>query len=156
MFFKSEKGIVGTDIAISVIIITIFIAIIGNLIVNINLNSKDVERKTIATSYAIQEIEKFKAQGYIQDYNGKGIDKEELIEENDIMKVKDKTDESNFDDAEKIFSGYHKKVTIKDYVLIKNDSSKQEDLLKEIIVEISYRLGNKNKSISLSTYVTNK
>ena len=71
MRIKEEKGITGIDIAISVIIITIFIAMIANLIVNINLNSKDVERKTIATSYAVQEIEKIKALGYISDYDGK-------------------------------------------------------------------------------------
>ncbi len=68
---KEEKGITGIDIAISVVIITIFIAIIANLIANINVNNKDIERKTKATSYAVQEIEKIKAQGYITDYEGK-------------------------------------------------------------------------------------
>ena len=68
---REEKGIAGIDIAISVIIITIFIALIANLIANINLNSKDTERKSIATSYAVQEIEQIKARGYIDDYEGK-------------------------------------------------------------------------------------
>ena len=68
---KEEKGVTGIDIAISVIVITIFIALIANLIANINLNSKDIERKTIATSYAVQEIEKIKALGYIDDYEEK-------------------------------------------------------------------------------------
>ena len=44
---------------------------IGNLIVNINLNAKTTERKTIATSYAVKEIEQIKGQGYIFDYNEK-------------------------------------------------------------------------------------
>lgn len=71
MRVKEEKGMTGIDIAISVIIITIFIAMVANLIANINLNSKDVERKTIATSYAVQEIEQIKAIGYIDSYHGK-------------------------------------------------------------------------------------
>lgn len=71
MHIKEEKGLTGIDIAISVILLTIFIAMIGNLIANINLNSKDTERKTIATSYAVQEIEKIKALGYIDEYEGK-------------------------------------------------------------------------------------
>lgn len=71
MHIKEEKGLTGIDIAISIIILTIFIAIIGNLIANINLNSEDVERKTAATSYAVQEIEKIKSLGYIDDYEGK-------------------------------------------------------------------------------------
>ena len=71
MHIKEEKGLAGIDIAISVIVLTIFIAMITNLIANINLNSKDIERKTIATSYAVQEIEKIKSLGYINDYEGK-------------------------------------------------------------------------------------
>ena len=71
MVIKEEKGLTGIDIAISVIVITIFIAMIANLIANININSKDTERKTIATSYAVQEIEKRKSLGYIDEYEGK-------------------------------------------------------------------------------------
>lgn len=70
MVIKEEKGITGIDIAISVIIITIFIAMIANLIANININNKDSERKTKAVSYAVQEIEKIKALGYSDDYEG--------------------------------------------------------------------------------------
>ncbi len=141
MYIKEEKGIAGVDIAISIIVITIFIAMIGNLIININLNYKDTERKTIATSYAIQEIEKIKAQGYIDNYQNKGIEEEDIIEEKDIF------------DSNGKFTGYNKKTKIKDYVLIQNDNTKKENLVKEITIEISYKLGNKNKSISLTTQV---
>lgn len=71
MHIKEEKGATGIDIAISVILITIFIALIANLISNINLNSEDTKRKTIATSYAVQEIENIKAKGYLEQYQGK-------------------------------------------------------------------------------------
>lgn len=71
MNIKEEKGLTGIDIAISIVLITIFIALIANLIANINLNSEDTKRKTIATSYAVQEIEQIKALGYIDDYQEK-------------------------------------------------------------------------------------
>lgn len=141
MLIKEEKGFSQIDIVISIILITIFIALIGNLIVNINLNSKNVERKTIATSYAVQEIEKIKAQKYIDNYDDKGIDKEDVIEEKDIV------------DSEGIFSGYHKRISIKDYVLIQGDNTKQVNLVKEIIVEVSYKIGNKDKNVKISTYI---
>ena len=70
MHIKEEKGVTGIEIAISVILITIFIALIANLISNINLNSEDTKRKTIATSYAVQEIENRKAKGYLEQYHG--------------------------------------------------------------------------------------
>lgn len=71
MVVKEEKGVSGIDIAISVIVITVFISVIANLIINININNKELERKTIATSYAVQEIEKIKAFGYKNEYNEK-------------------------------------------------------------------------------------
>ena len=51
------------------------------------------------------------------------------------------------------FTGYHKKISIKDYVLIVNDTTKQKDVVKEITVEISYKLGNKEKNVKISTYI---
>lgn len=139
MFIKNQKGIAAIDIAISIIVITIFIALIGNLIVNINLNAKDSERKTIATSYAVQEIENIKAKDF-QEYTDKGIQEPYVIEE-DIIK------DNNF-------TGYHKKITIKDYVLIKQDNSKEPNIVKEATVEISYKIGKEEKTIRLATYIS--
>lgn len=139
MHIRNQKGIAGIDIAISIIVITIFMSIIGNLITNINLNFKNIERNTIATSYAVQEMENIKANSFIE-YIDKGIEEPYIIEE-DLMK-------------DGTFSGYHKKITIKDYKLIKEDNSKQQNLVKEVIVEILYKIGNKEKSISLSTYIS--
>jgi len=139
MRIKKENGFAGTDIAISVMVVTIFIAMIANMIANINLNSSEVDRKTKATSYAMQEIEKIKAQG-IQAYIGKGIDEEYIINEDIIV------------DNE--FSGYHKTIIIKDYVLIKQDTTKQKDILKEVTVEISYKVANNERNVVISTYIT--
>ena len=143
MHIKQEKGVTAIDIAISIIIITIFIAIIGNLIININLNFENIKRKTIATSYAIQEIEKIKAKRYIEEYENLGIEQEDILPEYDL----DILDDSNN------FTGYHKTVKIKDYVLIQNDNTKQENLVKELIVEISYKLANKDQKVIISTYI---
>ena len=137
---KNEKGFTGIDIVVSVIIITIFIALIANLIANINLKSTGIERKSEATSYAVQEIEKIKAQGYKMDYEDKGVSNIDVLEEQDI----------NINGK---FSGYHKKTIIKDYVLIQNDSTKEANLVKEITVQISYLLANKEQKVEISTVV---
>lgn len=143
MLVKEEKGLTGVDIAISIVVMTIFIAMIANLIANITLNTQDIKRKSTSTSYAVQEIEKIKAQGYIDDYNSKGIDSEDVLKDEDIY--------SNSE-----FSGYHKKVTIKDYVLVTNNKNKKQDVVKEITVEISYKLGGKDKKVTITTYVAKK
>ena len=141
MLVKDEKGLTGVDITISIIVMTIFMAMIANLIVNIKLNTLDIKRKSIATSYVVQEIEKIRAQGYIDDYDSKGINSEEILKDEDI-----------YDKSE--FSGYHKKVTIKDYVLVVDKNTKTKDIVKEITVEISYKLGSEDKKIVISTYVS--
>ena len=69
-----------------------------------------------------------------------GINAEEIIKEEDIVKNENLT-------------GYHKKVSIKDYVLITGDTTKKSNLLKEITVEISYKLASKDKNIKISTYI---
>lgn len=140
MLIKEEKGFTGIDIAISLIVITIFISMIANLISNINLTAQDTNRKTIATSYAVQEIEKIKAQGYIESYDSKGITKEDILKEEDIYNGSE-------------FTGYNKKVVIKDYVLVVNDTTKKSNIVKEITVNISYKVGNKEKNVKISTYV---
>lgn len=140
MLIKEEKGFTGIDIAISLIVITIFIAMIANLIANINLTAQDTNRKTIATSYAVQEIEKIKAQGYLDSYDSKGRAKEDILKEEDIYNGSE-------------FTGYNKKILIRDYVLVVNDTTKKSNVVKEITVNISYKVGNKEKNVKISTYV---
>ena len=142
---RSDKGISTIDIIISVIIITIFITLIGNLIINININAKETERKTQAVAYAVEEIEVIKSEGYKEQYENKGIDIVEVLEEEDI---KDKNNN---------FTGYHKKVIVKDYCLIQkennNDTSKVPNIVKEVTVQIMYKLKNQDKTVELSTYI---
>ena len=107
-----------------------------------DLNSKDIEKKTQATSYAVDEIEIIKAEGYLESYQDKGINQEDIISEEDI------------NDENGQFTGYHKKISIKDYVLIKNDQTKQANIVKEITVEISYMNRKGTQNVQISTYVT--
>ncbi len=132
MNIKSEKGITGIDITVSIIIITLFVAIIATLIYNINSNSKSVERRSEATNYAINEIEKIKAA--------------------DFDTIDTLAGEENIEDT-----GYHKKITITDYADL--EENKENDtlvpgLVKKVTVEISYKDGNSTETVDLSTVVT--
>ena len=142
MHIKEENGVTGVDIVISVIIITIFIALIANLIANININSKNIERRSQAISYAVDEIEKIKAKGYIESYNNKGIQQQDILTDEDI------------NDENGKFTGFHKTIYISDYVYIKGDSTKQNDLVKQITVKIAYNTSSGEKSEEISTYIT--
>lgn len=45
---KNENGITGIDITVSVLIITLFVAMLTTIFFNINTDSKAMERKTEA------------------------------------------------------------------------------------------------------------
>ena len=70
-----------------------------------------------------------------------GVNSEEILKDEDIEENQQTT-------------GYHKKILIKDYVLITSNKNKKTNLVKEITVEISYKVANKEKKLKLSTYVS--
>ena len=73
------------------------------------------------------------------------IDEEVIIT---LILVEDINDENGQ------FTGYHKEISIKDYVLIKNDQTKQANIVKEITVEISYMNRKGTQNVQISTYLT--
>ena len=132
MNIKSEKGITNIDIIISIILITLFVAIIATLMYSINSNSKAVERRSEATNYAINAIETIKASAF--------DDLDNLAGESDIENT-----------------GYHQKITITDYAELGdniNDDTIVPGLVKKVTVEISYRDGNTTETVDLSTVIT--
>lgn len=141
MKIKSEKGITNIDITIAIILITLFVALIATLIYTINKNSTSIERKTIATNYAINEIENLKAQEF--------DDLEDTDEETNTF--------IDIVDEEGNTTGYSKKITIIDYSNFpenKNDDTIVPGLVKKVTVEISYRESNTIQTVDLSTIIT--
>ena len=138
MKVKSEKGITNIDITVSIILITLFVAIIATLMYNINSNSNSVERRSIATNYAINEIESLKAQNFDE--------LEETVEPNEFEDILENEKPT----------GYAKKVTIIDYANLeenKGDDTIVPGLVKKVTVEISYKDGNTTQTIDLSTVI---
>ena len=69
MDIKSQKGITTIDVTISIIIITLFVALIATLMYMIRSNSNTIERKAEATNYAINTIEEIKAANFEEAEN---------------------------------------------------------------------------------------
>lgn len=136
MRIKSEKGITNIDITISIILITLFVAIIATIMYMINTNSSSMERRTEATNYAISEIERLKAQTFtdLQDTN----------ETNDFTNIMEGTNTT----------GYAKKITITDYANLPGKTDAVSGLVKQVTVEIAYKDGDTNQTVALSTVIT--
>ena len=139
--FKNDEGITGVDITIAIILITIFVSIIATLFYNIQKTSTELERETIATSYAVEIIEEIKALGFEQLPN--------VDEGNQISGYEDKYIEDNGEDTP-----YYQTVRVEDYSQISNDEEVEPEMLKKVTVTVSYKVNNTNKEITLSTMIS--
>lgn len=141
MKIKQEKGITGIDIAISVIIITIFIAIIAVLTFNIQKNNEEIKRKSEATSYAIDIIEQIKINGFSK-LPAKGTNKIEGFADGYIIGEDGKA------------TSYYQEITVKDYSEITGNPETLPEIIKLVTVKVSYKSGNETQSVEITTDIT--
>lgn len=133
MKFRDEKGITTIDVTVSIILITLFVALIAVLIYNVNKNSDSMERRAEATNYVINAIEEIKTTNFDNLQNS----------------------EQNIGDT-----GYYEKITVTDYVDLKKEEQNEQDdsimsgLVKKVTVEVSYKDGNTTQTVDLSTIRT--
>ena len=142
MRMKSERGITTIDITVAIILITLFVAIIAILMYQINANSASTKRNSEATSYAIAEIEKLKA----QDFDTL-VDTDETT--NQFENITDETTNQA--------TGYSKRITITDYAIWPeniDDETIVPGLVKQVTVEIAYQDGDTMQTVDLSTVIT--
>lgn len=138
MKIKSERGITTIDITVSIILITLFVAVIATLMYSLNSNTDALERRTIATNYAIDTIEELKAQAF--------SDLQDTDEENNTFENIDST-------------GYSRKITITDYANLPENSEDNtilSGLVKKVTVEIAYKEGDTTQTVELSTVIAKK
>ena len=128
---KNNKGFTGVDVAIGVIIFTIFISVVAAMFYNISTSQKRVERKAEATNIAINVIESMKAMDF--------YDLEEDTTLDDINnQIANKIDVPN---------GYKVTVGV--------DNTTYKDVLKILSVKVEYENGNQSEDVNLETLVKN-
>lgn len=128
---KQEKGITGIDIAISLGIISITLAILGALYFNLYISSTQIERKTEAINFATQILEKMDSYYY-----------SEVTSE--TFAVTQKANGKNEVVGLEIPRGYNVTVQITKY-----PSGEGIDVVKQVSVTIAYNVGEKGHTIVL-------
>lgn len=136
MNLKKKNGYTITDISIAVVILFILVSIIAMLFYEYQSSSQSIERKAIATNYAISEIEQIKATDFskyegISVKNGNNIIAEENIENS---------------------NGYYKQVIVEDYADL--NEGETFDLVKKVTVKIKYKFKNQEQTVEISTLKT--
>ena len=137
----SEKGYTGVDIAIAVIVLTMFVSLIAVLIYRFNSSSNELQKKSEALVIAIDEIEKVKAKGF-KTYEKMNKNSEEDEKGQSLINQETGKD------------GFYKTITVQDYTDIEGNEGKQENLVKKVTVTISYMFQGKEQSLDLSTILS--
>ncbi len=142
MKLKQNKGFTGVDIAISISVLMIFVALVAALFYNVSNTSKKIERKSTASNLAIDVIEAIK----ITDF-------EDLDEYAESSKVITTTEELLDLTGRKITlpNGYRMNA----YIINPDDSVEKGKVVKIIKVEIPY--GNKeDDKVIIETLIKNQ
>lgn len=126
---KSEKGYTGVDIAISIVVLFLFISLISTLSYHVNSSYKEIELKSKATEIAIIEIEKMKSKTW-----------EEIT-----------TEDISYRETVEVQEGYFRTIIVRDYHDL--DTSKNSDVIKKITVQIQYMFKGKQEMIEISTLI---
>lgn len=137
MKLRSEKGFTGIEIAVSVVIIFIFVSVIAILNYRISSAAKEIELKSDATYLAINEIESVKSDNFSK-YNNRS----------------EKNGNSIIVNNEEIKDGYYKTISVIDYTDLPGNENKTENIVKKVTVKVSYMFKAKEQTVGLSTVVT--
>ena len=135
MKIRCEKGYTGIDIAVSVVIMFIFISVVAMLVYQVNSASRQIELKGNAIYFATNEIETVKINGF-EEYVGRSI----------------QNGNSNVVENEEFIEGFYKTITVEDYKDIQTDAT--SDVVKKVTVKISYMFQGDEQSVELSTILS--
>lgn len=128
---KSEKGYTGIDIAISVVVLFIFVSLITTMSYQFSSSVNGIELKSEATQIAVDEIEKLKSELTFEEI------KNMRNEEYRNREVK---------------TGFFETILIEDYADI--GAEKTPELVKKVTVKIQYKFKKEIQNIELSTIVS--
>lgn len=124
MKIKNEKGLAGVDVIIAIIAITIFSTLIISLMYNNVLENVKLKKETLATIYLTETFENI------------GIENYENITEENINSLVPQEARENYN-VEMTVTNEFENVT------------NNEDIMKKVIVKMSYVVGNKSYSCSM-------
>lgn len=134
-FLKSNKGITGADAVLGVALAILFSGIIATLSYNIYVTSSSLKRSSKALEYITSTFEYVATQYY------------DNVTEDNIKEYINNLDEKISTNEGK---PYKAQVSVTKYNQIEGNTDKL-DLVKEIIMSVTYKLGDKDQTIEIKT-----
>ena len=134
-FLKSNKGITGADAVLGVALAILFFGIIATLSYNIYVTSSSLKRSSKALEYITSTFEYVATQYY------------DNVTEDNIKEYINNLDEKISTNEGK---PYKAQVSVTKYNQIEGNTDKL-DLVKEITMSVTYKLGDKDQTIEIKT-----
>ena len=132
-YLKKNNGFTGIDIALAVLIITIFMSVITSLYINLYTSNVEILRREQALGYAISILEKTD-ELYYNEVN------------NETFKVIEESNGEKSIAGIDIARGYDVNINIETYKPEDGDI----DVVKTINLTLSYEVGNKQRNIDFT------
>lgn len=133
---KSNKGITGVDIVLSIGIISITLTLLLSMYLSIYISNTEIERKAQAINYATQILEKA-SELYYADVKADNFTATNLS--NGAKEIA----------GIQIPGGYTVTVNIEPYT-----NNEQTDVVKKVEVSVNYKVSKRNENVTLSMYKT--
>ena len=174
MKIKNNRGYVAIDASIAVLVLLIIVPTIAGMIYNVNKTNNLIERKNEAISIAINTIETVKGLGVHADIDetvikNKLSDIYTFAEDNTFTSELINDEATEFDDKITSIQGtltkdentYKIQIDIQDYANTQEAIDKKnntgieviDELIKIVKVNVTFKSGNQEKDIELSTVI---
>ncbi len=177
MKLRNNKGYVGADIAVSILIMTILIPTLGAMIYNVNKAGRKLERKSFAINLATNVIETAKQVENIENlYSNIDVDDTKTATNDDFIsrinnssvitniegKAEIKDTQGNqaiiFNVTDNDKNIYQVTTKVIDYAdeLKDNNETLTKNLVKTVNVIVEYSIGRGTEKIEISNVITKK
>lgn len=146
---KGQKGFAASDALIAVLIITLFAGLIATISYNIYLSNSSIKRMSIATSYIVDVFE-YIDKSYYDDVTIEGLKGQysyltEYTGDANSIEQDDNTERLGILEGETDNGRYTIRIVLDQY----KPNDEALDLVKQITMTVSYKLGNKPQEITM-------
>ncbi len=147
---KQEKGFAGSDALIAILIISLFAGLIATISYNIYLSNSSIKRMSKATEYIVDMFE-YIDKAYYDEVTKENLTKyfnDKYYYQEDGVTVKSDPEVKIQEQEEEVNTPFKAQINIVKFNETEGNKDKL-DLVEEITMTISYKLGNKDQRIEM-------
>lgn len=157
-YYRTNKGFAASDALMAILIIALFTGIIATLTYNIYISNTSLKRMSTANLYIVDVFEYVDSIEYSDlDNTDEMINKYDWLDDIDSQNL----DEPDNNNLERLWGlegtperGYQVHIYLDKYVPTHEQGEEVFDLVRQITVTVSYKVGSRNQEITMTRVKT--